>query len=217
MQTDTKERILFTEEIEYHVTAPAGSNTYLFIKRVFDIIFALLIALITFPFMLVIALLVRLDSKGPAIYKQERLGKDGKAFLIYKFRSMCEDAEKDGPRWAEIDDSRCTRIGKILRRFHVDELPQLWNVLIGDMSFVGPRPERSYFYQLFAPYVPDFEKRLLVKPGITGLAQVNGGYDLEPQQKLKYDIEYIETRSLMLDLKCLLKTIRLLFSREGAR
>ena len=167
--------------------------------------------------MVVIEILIKVDSSGPVLFKQERLGKDGKPFMIYKFRSMGEDAEKDGPKWAEKDDDRCTRIGKVLRKSRLDELPQLLNILKGDMSLVGPRPEREYFYKKFSEYIPDFSKRLKVQPGLTGLAQVNGGYDLGPEEKLKYDLKYIENRGIGLDCKCILKTVRLVFTHEGAR
>ena len=130
---------------------------------------------------------------------------------------MRTDAEKDGPRWADENDERCTRIGRILRKARLDEIPQLWNILEGSMSFVGPRPEREYFYRKFEAYIPEFKNRLLVKPGLTGLAQVNGGYDLKPDEKIVYDMKYIEQQSILLDLECMLKTFVLLFTHKGAR
>ena len=167
--------------------------------------------------MVLLGILIKIDSKGPAIYKQERLGKDGIPFMIYKFRSMTLDAEVNGPQWAEKDDDRCTKLGKILRKCRLDELPQLWNILKGEMSFVGPRPERSYFYDKFESYIPGFRKRLMVKPGLTGYAQVNGGYELRPEEKLAYDMEYIEKMSMGMDILCVIKTARLVFTHEGAR
>lgn len=165
----------------------------------------------------VVALLIRLDSPGPAIFRQERLGEGGRPFVMYKFRSMIVDAESRGPVWSEKDDDRCMRVGRFIRKCRVDELPQLVNIIKGDMSVVGPRPERTHFYREFDLYIPDFKYRLLVKPGLTGLAQVNGGYDLLPEEKIVYDLEYIATRTWWLDMKCILKTVRVLFSREGAR
>jgi lipopolysaccharide/colanic/teichoic acid biosynthesis glycosyltransferase len=136
---------------------------------------------------------------------------------MYKFRSMRTDAEDDGPQWAQKDDERCTKFGKFLRKTRLDELPQVINILQGNMSLVGPRPERAYFYDEFEKYIPNFRQRLQVKPGLTGLAQVNGGYDLMPEEKLVYDLEYIENRSLWMDIVCMVKTVRLIFTHEGAR
>jgi lipopolysaccharide/colanic/teichoic acid biosynthesis glycosyltransferase len=130
---------------------------------------------------------------------------------------MYIDAESKGPQWADKDDWRCTRVGRILRKVRLDELPQLWNILRGDMSFVGPRPEREYFYDLFETYIPGFRNRMAVKPGLTGWAQVNGGYDLGPEEKIVYDMEYIANQSLLFDMKCIFKTVKLVFSHEGAR
>lgn len=187
------------------------------IKRIFDIVAAVVAGLLFLLPMIVIAIVVRLDSPGPAIYKQERLGLNRKPFVLYKFRSMYLDAERNGPRWADKDDERVTRIGQFLRNTRLDELPQLWNILAGEMSFVGPRPERACFYEVFETYIPNFGQRMRVKPGLTGWAQVNGGYDLSPEEKIVYDLEYIEKQSLLMDLVCLLKTARLVFTHEGAR
>ncbi len=201
-------------------TAPVtvgGRKGYLITKRILDVVFALLIGVALLIPMVVIGMLVKLDSKGPAIFRQERLGTGGKPFVIYKFRSMRIDAEADGPQWAAKNDCRCTRLGGFLRKSRLDELPQVVNILRGDMSLVGPRPERAYFYDKFEQDIPGFRNRLLVQPGLTGYAQVNGGYDLLPQEKLAYDMEYIAKRSLLLDLKCVLKTARLVFTHEGAR
>lgn len=137
--------------------------------------------------------------------------------LIYKFRSMRLDAEENGPQWADEQDPRCTHFGQILRRTRLDELPQFYNILRGDMSFVGPRPERAYFYGEFEKYIPGFSNRLMVVPGLTGHAQVNGGYSLKPEEKIIYDMEYIEKRSIWMDLACIGKTIRVVLCGAGAR
>lgn len=204
---------------EYFITpaAPKRKPVYSFIKRALDILVSLGVGLLLMIPMGILAILIRLDSQGPALFKQERLGKDGKSFYMYKFRSMRIDAEKDGPKWADQNDDRCTRMGKFLRKCRLDELPQLWNIFAGHMSLVGPRPERPYFYDEFETYIHGFRHRLAVQPGLTGLAQVNGGYDLEPEEKIIYDMRYIEERSLWLDLKIMFKTVFLIFSHEGAR
>ena len=191
--------------------------TYLLVKRLFDSFFALIGLIVLAIPMAIIALLIVLDSPGGAIFKQERLGKNGKPFLIYKFRTMNHDAEVNGPKWADKEDKRCTRFGAFLRKTRLDELPQFWNILKGDMSFVGPRPERQYFYEQFEKYIIGFSNRLVVTPGLTGYAQVNGGYELEPEEKIVYDMEYIEKRSVLMDIKCLVKTVSLIFTHEGAR
>lgn len=190
---------------------------YDFIKRVFDICASIVaIAVLGIP-MIIVGLLVKVTSKGPVIYKQERLGRNGNAFMLYKFRSMHEDAEKDGEKWAEEEDDRCTPIGTFLRKSHIDELPQLFNILAGDMSVVGPRPEREYFYKKFETYIEGFSQRLCVKPGLSGLAQINGGYDLSPEQKILFDLEYIEKRTFWLDIKIIFMTLKVVFSLKGAR
>lgn len=190
---------------------------YLITKRAFDIVCSFLGLLILAIPMMIIALIIIIDSPGAPIFKQERLGINGKPFMIYKFRSMCLDAEENGPQWADEQDPRCTRFGQILRRTRLDELPQLYNILRGDMSFVGPRPERAYFYREFEQYIPGFSNRLLVTPGLTGYAQVNGGYSLKPEEKIIYDMEYIENRSIQVDLTCIVKTIRVVLCGDGAR
>lgn len=190
---------------------------YLAIKRFSDIVISIVACAVLLIPMGLITAAIKLDSKGPVIYKQERLGKGGKPFTIYKFRSMRIDAEENGPQWADKIDLRCTRVGRFLRKIRLDELPQLWNILKGDMSLVGPRPERPYFYDQFETYIHGFRNRLIVQPGLTGLAQVNGGYDLKPEEKIVYDMEYIRIRSLWVDLQCIFKTIRLIVTHEGAR
>ena len=213
MKTVANEAV-FAEKMPVKI---GGSKGYLIIKRVFDIVVSVIAgALLLIP-MVIIAALICIDSKGPALFCQERLGENGKPFTMYKFRSMHMDAEIDGPQWASKDDGRCTKLGKILRSSRLDELPQLLNILKGEMSLVGPRPERAYFYDEFEKYIPNFRDRLLVRPGLTGYAQVNGGYDLLPEEKIVYDMEYIAERSIKMDMMCILKTIAVVFSRDGAR
>ena len=194
-----------------------SSRYYHFIKRSFDLCFSFILGIILLIPMLIIALIIKLDSPGPVLFRQERLGKCGRPFTMIKFRSMCVDAEKDGPKWADREDKRCTKFGRALRKSRLDELPQLWNILIGNMSFVGPRPERACFYEEFDEYIPEFKHRLQVTPGLTGLAQINGGYELKPEEKIVYDMYYIRNRSFRIDLSCMFKTVRLMFTHEGAR
>lgn len=203
----------------YHIEAvqPKRKPVYRFFKRMLDILASIAAGAVCMIPMLVIGALIRLDSHGPALYKQERLGKNGKPFMMYKFRSMYSNAEENGPQWADRDDWRCTRVGRVIRKTRLDELPQLWNIFKGDMSFVGPRPERAYFYNEFETYIKGFSHRLAVRPGLTGWAQVNGGYDLKPEEKIVFDMEYIARRSMRMDLECIVKTVRLVFTHEGAR
>ncbi len=198
------------------VTKVAGGFVYRFIKRAFDLLASLFaIILLAIP-MAVIAICIKLDSPGPVLYKQERLGKDQKPFWVLKFRSMRVDAEAAGAQWASDNDPRVTKTGAILRKFRLDELPQFFCVLTGRMSLVGPRPERPVFYDEFDKYLDGFRQRMLVTPGLTGLAQVSGGYDLDPEEKIVYDVQYIETRSLLTDLKIIFKTVAVIFSHDGA-
>ena len=195
----------------------APKPIYSGIKRIFDVVFSFILLVFLFLPLILIAHAVKLDSAGPVFYKQERLGLFGEPFVMLKFRTMIPDAERDGPVWAKKEDPRRTRVGVFLRRFHLDELPQLWNILVGDMSFVGPRPERPMFYKEFGKIVKGFEKRLLVKPGLTGLSQINGGYDLTPAEKWLYDMKYIHDRSILLDLKCLIWTVPVILTARGSR
>lgn len=190
---------------------------YQAVKRLFDVVVSALALLILGIPMLLLMPVIRADSPGPAIFRQERLGKGGKPFVIYKYRTMQMDAERDGPQWARAHDVRCTKLGRLLRRGHIDELPQLVNVLRGEMSLVGPRPERACFYQEFERYIRGFSQRLQVTPGITGWAQINGGYELLPEEKILFDMEYIRRRSVMFDIRCLLGTVRVVFRHDGAR
>lgn len=168
---------------------------YSFFKRFFDIVLSLFALIVLLIPMLIIAVIVKLTSPGSVLYKQERLGKDGVSFEIIKFRSMYADAENNGAQWSDGEnDERITPFGKFLRRTRMDELPQFAQILTGKMSLVGPRPERECFYEKFETYIHGFSERLKVKPGLTGLAQVSGGYDLRPEEKVVYDIEYIKKR-----------------------
>jgi len=196
-----------------------SSNKVLYdaIKRVLDIVGSILGLAIAAPIIAVFGLLVRLETPGTAFYSQERLGKNGKSFSIYKIRSMYIDAEANGAQWADKEDSRITRMGKFIRKTRIDELPQLLNILKGDMSIVGPRPERDIFAEEFSKEIPNFNDRLMVKPGLTGLAQVNGGYEISPKEKLKYDLYYIKHRSLWMDLSILFRTVFVVIKGDGAR
>lgn len=184
-----------------------------FLIRLLDIAGALTILIVSLPMMLVSAVLIKITSRGPVFYKQERVGQDGRFFSLYKFRTMINDAEKHvGPVWATKDDERVTPVGRILRQMRIDELPQVYNVLRGDMSLVGPRPERPFFVERHKALQGG---RLAVKPGITGLAQVRSYYDLKPAHKVKYDYLYIQNRSFWLNLYILLQTIPVLFGKKG--
>ena len=184
-------------------------------KRTFDILISIIVIIFLLPIYFLIAILVKIDSKGKAIYLQERIGKNGKIFKIYKFRTMIEDAEKEtGPVLEMKNDIRVTRIGKILRRRKLDELPQFFNVLKGDMSIVGPRPERPYFANKIKENCKEFEDREKFKPGITGLACIELGYYADPEEKLKYDLWYMENWSMILDIKICIKTVKLIFEKS---
>ena len=202
---------------QVEAVTPSAGKGFAFLKRLSDILVSLLVATLGLLPMLIIALCIKIDSRGPVIFKQERLGKDGKSFTMYKFRSMRVDAEVDGPKWAEKEDDRCTKVGCFLRKTRLDELPQFWNILKGEMSLVGPRPERPFFYDEFETYIHGFRNRLVVRPGLTGWAQVSGGYDLKPEEKIVYDMEYIANMSVRMDLRCMFRTLRLVFTHEGAR
>ncbi len=184
------------------------------LKRAWELLAALAMGIILSPFLLLIALVVKISSPGPVIYKQIRAGKNGISFTFYKFRTMCADAERDGAQWAKPGDERATSFGKFLRHTHLDELPQLWNIVKGELSFVGPRPERPEFVKVLEEKIPYYEIRHLVKPGITGWAQINHRADLsenDVMEKLQYDIYYVKNRSPILDLAIILKTIKTFF------
>lgn len=191
------------------------------IKRVFDVVCAAAIFVAALPVMLVTAVMIKLESAGPVFYRQERVGLNGKPFNVIKFRSMRTDAEKDGkPRWATVNDDRVTRVGRFIRRVRIDELPQLINVLQGDMSMVGPRPERQYFVDELISKIPYFAVRQSVKPGVTGWAQVRYEYGSTVEdsvEKLQYDLYYVKNHTLFLDLLIMLETVAVVLTGKGAR
>jgi sugar transferase (PEP-CTERM system associated) len=191
------------------------------VKRVFDIFCAALLCLLSAPVMLITAAAIKFESKGPVLYRQERVGLNGRTFSIAKFRSMRTDAEQDGkPRWAAANDDRITRIGQLIRRLRIDELPQLLNVLRGDMSLVGPRPERPFFVDQLTQDIPFYALRHSVKPGVTGWAQVRYHYGStveDSQEKLQYDLYYVKNHTLFLDLVVLLETVGVVLTGKGAR
>jgi len=186
-----------------------------------DITLALIGLAVSLPFMALIAVLIKLDSPGAILFRQERVGQNGKIFILNKFRSMRENAERaSGPVWASARDPRITRVGRFLRKARFDELPQLFNVLVGNMSFVGPRPERPEFIRVLRQRIPFYAGRLAVKPGITGWAQIRHQYAAsveETQEKLQYDLYYIKNLSLFLDLLILLQTVQVVLLIRGAR
>lgn len=187
-------------------------------KRLMDFGCAAILFSVTWPFMLFAAIAIKLDSKGPILYSQERVGKNNRRFKIYKFRSMVTDAEKNGAQWATKNDSRVTKVGQILRTTRIDELPQLFNILTGEMSFVGPRPERQEFNEKIEAVVPFYNVRHLVRPGITGWAQVLFPYGAsieDSKQKLQYEIYYIKNYSLLMDIEVVLKTVSVVLLRKG--
>ena len=191
------------------------------LKRFLDVVVSLSLLVLTLPVMLVTALLIKLDSPGAVLYRQQRLGLHGKVFTLCKFRSMRVDAEAGGkPRWAQHRDPRVTRVGRFIRPMRIDELPQLINVLLGEMSMIGPRPERPHFVEQLSRVIPLYRQRAYVKPGITGWAQVNYPYGAsveDAREKLAYDLYYVKNRSLLLDVLILFATVRVILFREGAR
>jgi len=188
---------------------------YPFLKRTGDIICSALALIVLSPLFLVVAIMIKAHDGGPVFFLQERVTKNHKRFWIYKFRSMVVDAEKDGMRRATSRDSRITPIGRFIRATRIDELPQLLNIIRGDMSIVGPRPERWELDQAYTEQIPEFSNRLKVQAGLTGYAQVFGKYNTTPEDKLKLDLLYINQRSVLLDLKLILYTIKILFTPES--
>jgi exopolysaccharide biosynthesis polyprenyl glycosylphosphotransferase len=187
-------------------------------KRVFDFFVSIILLIISLPFIPLLYLIVKMDSKGPFFFMQQRTGRFGKKFMAIKIRTMHKNAETNGPQWAQKDDPRVTKVGKFMRKTRIDEIPQLVNILRGEMSFIGPRPERPEFIEKLEKKIPFYRERLLVKPGLTGWAQINfpyGASEEDALQKLQYDLYYIKNRSLMLDLSILLKTIKTVLSGGG--
>lgn len=185
--------------------------------RIIDIIASIFGIILGLPIICIFGILIKLEDGGPILYKQERLGIYGEAFQLYKIRSMRMDAEKFGAKWAEKNDPRILKVGRFIRKTRIDEIPQLFNIIKGDMSIIGPRPERPIFTQQFEEEIPGFIDRLLVKPGLTGLAQVNGGYEITPKEKLMWDLEYIKNRNIVMDFKIVLMTVKVVISGDGAR
>ncbi|ODJ55696.1 UDP-phosphate N-acetylgalactosaminyl-1-phosphate transferase [Brochothrix thermosphacta] len=190
---------------------------YIKIKRFSDVSISLLLFILTAPIILIAGIAIRIESKGSMFYRQERVGFMGRPIIIIKLRSMYTDAEKNGAQWAKEEDSRVTKIGAFIRKTRIDELPQLLNVIRGDMSLIGPRPERPIFTHQFCAEDFGFERRLVVKPGLSGWAQVNGGYDITPKEKLQLDVEYIRNYGLKMDMQIFFKTIKVVFNGDGAR
>ena len=221
MNTEIKVILPFEKKGEFFVEQLGEIErkpVYDFVKRVFDVVASAIALLILFIPMVIIGVIIKLSSEGAILYSQERLGFRGKKIKIIKFRTMYSDAEENGAKWSEgEDDGRIFPFGKLLRKARLDELPQLWNILKGDMSIVGPRPERECFHNEFETYIHGFSERLKVKPGLTGYAQINGGYDLRPEEKVLYDVEYIKNRSLRLDLKIIFGTVKVVFTHDGAK
>jgi sugar transferase (PEP-CTERM system associated) len=181
---------------------------------------ALVGAILSLPIVIVTAILIKLESRGPVFYKQERIGKNGRTFVLTKFRSMRVDAEQDGPVWASKGDSRTTRVGRVIRKIRVDEIPQFWNILKGEMSFVGPRPERPHFVAQLAEEIPFYEQRHLIAPGLTGWAQIKYPYGAsieDARQKLQYDLFYIKNHGLVLDAVIIFETIKIILFGRGAQ
>ena len=215
---DVLEKLLPGDDvIELAEPKVAGGTVYRFVKRAFDVVSCgCALVVLAIP-MGVIALKIKSESPGPVIYAQRRVGKGGRIFNVYKFRSMYTDAEARGAQWAQDNDSRVTPFGKVMRKTRMDEIPQFWNVFKGDMSLIGPRPERPAFCEEFEKRIHGWHYRTMVTPGLSGLAQVTGGYDLLPKEKVALDLDYIEHRSLSLDLMIILKTLGVVSTGEGAR
>ena len=193
------------------------SIVYNVYSRILDIGLSLIGLIIGIPLVIIFGILIKLEERGPIIYKQERVGKHGKLFDVYKLRSMRVDAEKYGAQWAQNNDPRILKVGNFIRKTRIDEIPQLFNILKGDMSIVGPRPERPMFTMQFNDDIDGFINRLLVKPGLTGWAQVNGGYEITPEEKLKLDLDYIKSRNIFIDISIIFRTVKVVLTGEGAR
>lgn len=200
------------------LTRPAAPGWYVSTKRLIDVVASLLVLLILSPLLIVVTLLIIATMGWPVLFRQERVGRLGETFDVLKFRTMVNDAEAlSGPVLAEADDPRITPLGRFMRRSRIDELPQLINILVGDMSFVGPRPERPFFVEQFVKEIPGYRERFKVKPGVTGLAQVSGGYATTPERKLKFDLIYMYHQNFLMDLQILVETVRVVLTGRGAR
>lgn len=200
------------------ITRPAAPGWYVSTKRLLDIVISLMALIVLSPLFLVVAALIAITMGWPVLFRQERVGRNGATFEVLKFRTMVKDAEAlSGPVLAEEADPRITPLGRFLRKTRIDELPQLANILVGHMSFVGPRPERPFFVEQFVREIPGYRERFKVKPGVTGLAQVSGGYATTPERKLKFDLIYMYHQNLLMDLQILVETVRVVLTGRGAR
>ncbi len=192
----------------------------MWVKRVSGFAISLIGLILLSPLVFVVSILIKMDSHGPVFYRQKRVGEYGKVFSLIKFRSMVEKAEANGPVWAGENDSRVTRVGKWIRRLRIDEIPQMFNVLKGDMSFVGPRPERPFFVEMLKEEISYYDQRFSVKPGVTGWAQIKYPYGASKEdalEKLKYDLYYIKNMSPLFDLLIIFETVKVVLFRKGAR
>lgn len=205
----------------YHFVSLIGqpvTSWQLMFKRIFDLFFALVGGLLALPIIFIFAIIIKLTSQGPVFYGQQRVGYMGHTFTVIKLRSMYVNAEaQTGAIWARKNDPRVTPVGRFIRKTRIDELPQLWNVIKGEMSLVGPRPERPELTEKFSAHNNEFPKRLRIIPGVTGYAQINGGYDISPDEKCRLDNYYIEHYSLLFDLKLSCGTLKVIFTGDGAR
>ncbi|WP_066055774.1 exopolysaccharide biosynthesis polyprenyl glycosylphosphotransferase [Robertmurraya korlensis] len=211
-----QEQVVHQTKPQYNVYSETA-NAFLFIKRFIDLISAIVGLVFAAPIIVIFGILIKLETPGPIFFVQERVGHKGKIFNVIKLRSMGIDAEKNGAQWASKNDPRVTKIGAFIRKTRIDELPQFINVIKGEMSLIGPRPERPIFTEQFNREIPGFEDRLQVKPGLTGWAQVNGGYDISPKEKLELDRYYIKNMRGSLDVVIVLKTVKVCLTGSGAR
>ena len=214
-------KLILQEEISNEKIISIPPQTiYLTIKRIIDIVMIIATLPVTIPVLLITALLIKLESKGPVFFWQERVGTFGKPFNMLKLRSMTTDSEKEGSQFASSTDKRVTKVGRVIRKMRIDEIPQLWNVLKGEMSIIGPRPEQVSFVNKFNKSIPNYSDRHVVAPGITGLAQTVQGYVDDENGtvvKLKYDLEYIKNMSFIMDMKIVYRTIYTIMTGFGAR
>ena len=214
-------KLILQEEISNEkITSIPPQTIYLTIKRIMDIVMIIATLPVTIPVLLITALLIKLESKGPVFFWQERVGTFGKPFNMLKLRSMTTDSEKEGSQFASSTDKRVTKVGRVIRKMRIDEIPQLWNVLKGEMSIIGPRPEQVSFVNKFNKSIPNYSDRHVVAPGITGLAQTVQGYVDDENGtvvKLKYDLEYIKNMSFIMDMKIVYRTIYTIITGFGAR
>jgi exopolysaccharide biosynthesis polyprenyl glycosylphosphotransferase len=197
-----------------------NNQWFLLIKRIYDIFFASCFGLISLIFLPIVALCIKIESKGPLVYKQKRIGLGGKEFYAYKLRSMVQNAEKDGAQWAQKKDRRVTKVGRFIRKTRLDEIPQFFNIIKGEMSFVGPRPERPEFVTTLKKEIPFYNERHLIKPGLTGWAQINFPYGAsvaDAKEKLQYDLFYVKNQSIALDISIILKTINTVLNLTSGR